>query len=250
MNDAEQETNHSHFHFSHLAIIILCVFLLFGITFMKSGFDLSIFKIKTAASDSPVKQYTFEQAQADVIAEMGGSFGDGSENENKNQIAMLDPTSAPQVLGASTENGDGVFPSAEEVLTPEVLAGIQVILNGPATEDSVKEYKLLIQAVESDNQAENIFVALSSDDPKILTEASKNVEPLIKAMLATPVPNELAELHKVKMIYYMLLSELADGYAGVPGVTDPKDTGIHIFSIVDRMQRLTQELSTKYGVDL
>ena len=246
----DNKTKSAHLNFGHMAVILTACAILVFITLFKSNFKFSLNQ-----STSAHTTYTYAQAQADARNEVENNSSSDYSDEQKisDQLSVLDPsTNAGQVLGASTESngGDQVFPDAEEILTPEVLDAIKLKLSDAAGEDAVRQYKRDLEGVESADGVDVIMADLTSTDPNTLLEGSKKVEPLVKDMLQVMVPKELAEYHKIKMIYYMELSELADGYAGVQGVADPKDTGINIFSLSAKLQSIQSDIQNKYGVQL
>lgn len=230
----------------HIATIAVCALALAGIGFMKNGFNFSLSK----ASSGEIKPYTYEMALAEVESQ-GSSSGEHSADENRNQLAMLDSNfSEGSVLGASTGTLDSVIPDAQDTLTPEVLAPIKINLLPNTTTESLKQYVEDVRAVELQDEADVILSNLNSDDKKLLEETAKKVIPLVQDLLLVPVPKALEEYHKIKMIYYLQLSNLAEGYAGVVNAPDPKETGMQVFSVTERLSKIQSEISDKYGVRL
>lgn len=241
----QQSKDHG-FTKGHIATVAVCALVLVGIGFMKNGFNFSL----TKASSAEVKPYTYEMALAEVQA--GSVDGQGTtEEENRNQLAMLDSNfSEGSVLGASTGTLESVIPDAEETLTAEVLAPIKINVLSYTSEESLKQYAEDVRAIEIQDEADMILASLNSDDKMLLQDTAKKVIPLVEDLLLVPVPKALEEYHKIKMIYYLQLSNLAEGYAGVANAPDPKETGMQVFSVMERLSKIQSEILATYGVRL
>jgi hypothetical protein len=251
MNEELKQNHNPAIKFSHIGVIAVCAIVLVFFTFLKSGFNLNLAK----NNNSNVKTYTIEQAQADAARQLSmqkGQADNGEENLNPDeQIAMIDPTSnVGQVLGASTDPENAIFPNAEEVWTADVLSQIHISLVNDDSAEAIKEYKFQFAAVESASNSEQILQDLSSTDNSVLAGVHDKVQTLVQNLMAVQVPKPLEEYHKFKLIYYMQLSQLADGYIEKNNAADPKDTGIQIFSIVDKLQRISAEIQNKYQIQL
>lgn len=239
----------SQIHLGHISVIAMCAFALIFFTYLKSGFKLNLF---TASKNETVKVLTYNEALKLAQAEIEGSVSDSEVDsvQNTNQIAMLDPLSKEgQVLGASTDD-ESIFPNAEEFLTPEILNEIKLTILPVSDSETVAQYKRDLHTIESNNSAEEILAALSNDDKAALKNVEPKVKQLVVELYAMPVPKAVEEYHKVKMIYYLNLSQLALGYSGDTTVASPKDTSIAIFSLVDKIQKLAQEIENNFGVQL
>jgi Ca2+/Na+ antiporter len=239
----------SQIHLGHISVIAMCAFALIFFTYLKSGFKLNLF---TASKNESVKVLTYEEALKLAQAEIEGSAS-GSEVDNlknTNQIAMLDPLSKEgQVLGVSTDD-ESIFPSADEFLTPEILNEIKLTFLPVSDTETVAQYKRDLHTIESNNSAEEILAALSNDDKTALKNVEPKVKQLVVELYAMPVPKAVELYHKIKMIYYLNLSQLALGYSGDTTVADPKDVSIEIFALIEKMKRLTQDIQNKYGIEL
>lgn len=231
---------------SHIATVALCAFALAGIAFMKSGFHFS-FAMKQQVAE---KQFTYEMALAQVQSETGVDVSP-TQNQDREQLAMLDSNySEGSVLGASTGTLDSVIPDAALTLTPEVLAPIKIKLLSYTDKSSLEKYVEDVRTVEIQDGADVILANTNTDDKNILQENAKQVLPLVQDLLLVEVPKDLEEYHKLKMIYYLQLSNLSEGYAGVKNAPDPKETGMQIFSLMERLTKIQSDIETKYGVKI
>lgn len=241
----DSEVPQEHLHFGHIGAITLCALVLVFSSWMKTGFSLSGFK-----SDKSSAHYTYAEARSEALAEAGIGEKTDQNNQDLNQLAMLDPLNSGSVLGASTGTQDSVLPSVNEILTPQILNSIPVKYSTSTGADAILNYKRNVEAVESEAGIETILSNLNSEDPKVLLAGSKMVEPLVAALSQVEVPKEVGDYHKIKIYYYLELSELADGYAGVKGVADPKQTGLNIFSLMQKLNDIASDIQAKYGVQL
>jgi len=241
----QQSKDHG-FTKEHIAMVAVCALSLAGIGFMKNGFNFSL----TNSSRNEMKPFTYEMA----LAEVQGTIPDGqgtTEDENRNQLAMLDSNfSEGSVLGSSTGTLDSIIPDAKDMLTPEILAPIKINLLSYTSDVSLNQYVEAVRFIELQDEADIILANLNTDDKTVLKETSKKVIPLVQDLLLVPVPKALEEYHKIKMIYYLQLSNLAEGYAGVPNAPDPKETGMQIFSVMERLSQIQSEILATYGVRL
>src|SRR5579885_718977 len=107
-NFSPQLYQQEHFHWGQVGVIALCAVFLIGITFMRNGLRLS----PVPASTEAQSQLTYEQAQAQVIAEnpnlsllANASAAEvGPNSPTQQQLALVDSgsSSGGAVLGAST----------------------------------------------------------------------------------------------------------------------------------------------------
>ena len=231
-------------HIGHFGVILFCALALVSLAWMKSGFNFVL-----RPGDQPaVPKYTYEQAQAEVLAENGNSLP-AADNPDANQLAMLDPSlSSGAVLGASTGTEDSVIPPAEQLITPEILNIIPVKEIATSSFDSVRQYKEDTDSIENDDNLAGIMVDLTSQDSTVMKNLGVKIDKLITDLLQVKVPTDLVRFHKVKLLYYSELKELADGYAGVEGAQNPQDVGMDIFSLNDYLSNMKSSLLTSYGL--
>lgn len=231
------ENSKESIHFGHLGMILACAVLLSGVMFMKNGFTLPEF------NSAPVVQYTYEQAHAEALAEADKSdqnFG----NDSQTQLAMLDPSLGEgRVAGASTGTlADLGIPSAEQFWTQSDLERIPLRQTGNSPEEILK-YNSEMEALESSYDAPGIFASLELEDNASLAKTAQAAFGLGTSLLSVEVPSNFAELHKYKIINYMLLSTLAEGLSGRQDAPDPKDTSLQVFSVMEKISRLQGELN-------
>ncbi len=230
-------------HLGHLGLILFCALLLTGITFMKGGFKLSFNK----NTDTQITKYTLEQARQEVAGE-NGSVVNG--DDTLSQLALIDPDLGQgSVLGASTEDL-GMFPPAEEIFTSETLSVIKVKLLPDTNIESVKRYAQDIISVESQGGVLELISSINSSDPRILQSAPEKAAQIVAMLAQVKVPGELEEYHKLKMIYYIALGDVAANLDGTSenGAFDAAATGL--FSLIDKLERIKLDVANKYGVEI
>ncbi len=246
------ETNQQQpIHWGHLALIVGAALVLVFVTFMKNGFHFSL----KATASTTAKPYTYAMALKDAHAELAisdtGTDASEDSSTTAEQLAMIDPMlDQGAVLGASTGTLDSVIPDAADIISPDQLSQIKIKLLDTTSSTQIAKYKDDVAAVESAYSTETILTELQSEDSAMLKKISGQIQPLISALLGVSVPKDLAEYHRYKILYYAELSVLADGYAGVANAADPQDTGMNVFSISDKMTKLSADIEAKYGVQL
>jgi len=246
MNNLKEEDSKTHLHFGHLGLILLCAGLLVGITFMKGGFKLSL----GGEAKGAAQKYTLEQARRDVALELGEG-GESLNNSNTaNQLALLDLDLAQgSVLGASTE-GDGVFPAAEEIFTPQVLDVIKLNIINENSKESIIKYARDSMLAESESGAFNLLASLNSTDSEVLLDTSSEAKKIVSSLAKIQVPGELEEYHKLKMIYYITLGDLGGGLGGASAGVDFDSAAVGFFSLADKLGKIETEIFNKYEVRL
>jgi hypothetical protein len=233
-----------HFHYGHVGVIALCAVVLMFLTFMKSGFKLP-------QKAQPVKQYTYEQAKAEALAEVTGSTNPVIPEEDQSQFAMLDPNSHQgAVLGASVGTEDPILPDMEIELTDEVLSQIGINIINETTPQLVAQYKENFSLIEMQGNADLILLELGSEDKEVLKEAPEQIQNLIIDLVQMEVPSELAKYHRVNLLYYAALKSLAEGYLEIPDAPDPKETGMRVLSIKDFADRIKNDIFNKFGIEI
>ncbi len=103
--------------------------------------------------------------------------------------------------------------------------------------------------MENQDGAASIIAALTSQDSAALKSAANQMTQLLVDLLQVEVPTTLAEYHKVTLLYYIELRELALGYSGDANARDPKDVGMEIFPLTDYVDNAKSDLLAKYGLE-
>lgn len=252
ISNPQNQSAIEHFNFAHLGIVVFCSVLLLGMSWLKNP---ELFAWLGSAAQAP-GLYTYEQAQKEVFAQMSdydrqtlAQTVNGENSQMSGELAMIDPNfSGGSVLGASTGTNDTIIPEAKQVLTEEVLNLIPVNFSVSSSPENAKKYKDDLDFAENQNGASAVLEDVNSQDKKVLTDASKKLELLLQDLMQISVPADLVEYHKVKLLYYSELKQLAEGYAGLEGARDPQDVGFELLPLKDYFSTASDELYKKYGL--
>lgn len=235
-----------HFHFGHLGAIALCAALLLGMTFMKNGFHLNF---NSAQNQSQRKIVTYEEAVTKVAANYPQASEAESAGQMEEQLALIDPSrETGSVLGAST--GDELFPPAEEIFTQEALGKIKIKINPVSNKETLLKYAQQIASIEAYYNFAGMLSALNSEDKTQLATVPEAAKKLNSLMIQIEAPSEAEEYHKLKMIYYVILADIANNFAGKAASADLQSSSAGMFSIMDKLDRIKAEIQNKYQVEL
>ncbi|HMR54983.1 MAG TPA: hypothetical protein PKD34_00105 [Candidatus Doudnabacteria bacterium] len=245
---SQTKTNKSEYGFTrnHFALLGVAVLVFSLLVIPESGIKLSAM-FTQAQTQQPV--ITYDQMRGEVYAQMG--IGNESEyiQELENQFALLDRGHADgAVLGESI--GIGAIPTAEQVFSRELLDQIQINIINDNSQNSIERYSENVLKVESTNGAIVMLANLNNNDLQVLSETKLQAESLVGDLKAIEVPSELADLHKYKLIYYQTLSVIANGFVGNSNEVDFANHSKILFSVMDKIEKTKNEISSKYRVSL
>lgn len=246
-----QTTNKSHFDYSQLALVFACAALLVGITFFKSGFKFTLTPTKSATADSN-KVLTYDEVKKQVEAKNQNSLDEALASigeEGKEQLALLDPSSGGQVLGADT-NTENLFPKAETLFSKEVLEQIKINSTSESGRSSIQKYADEVLSVESKFGSLNILSDLNSSDPEVLKNVNERAKVMVGNLVKIPVPLELSEVHRLRMIYYVTLGNIAINLAGEKAEADADSSVTLIFSLIERIENLKAKILQQYQIEI
>ena len=228
------------------AHLLLVVFALFSVLMVVKS-DISIKAIFVKA-DENVEMVTYEEVRAQIIAERGGEVTQESEAEAEAQLALLDRSlDEGKVLGESI--GIGAIPSADQIFAREQLDTI-VVITTSTNQASVKKYSDDVMGVEAKYDAVTLMANLNSSDVSILNSTKEQATVIIQNLKGLTVPDELADFHRYKMMYYQTLLSMADAFATNTLDTNFQNTSKILFSIMEKMEQVKSAIASKYNVAL
>lgn len=231
----------------HLGVIALTAAVLILFSIIQNGFRFSF----SGASTKTSQVLGQVSAQAGDEAPARGSQNSGSDSGNlADQLALIDPgLNQGAVLGASTDLAAEI-PDARTLYTPQQLAQIKVKLSLDSSRAAVKRYLSQAELAENYYNATANFGALNSDDQESLKSAGNGFQALAREFSALEAPANLAEYHRLKIMYYVLLSDTAKSY--LTGGSDPKGGyyGLAVFSMMSRLESLRQQIEKSYNLSL
>lgn len=242
------ENKLSKFNYSHFALILASALFLVLITFVKGGFS---FRTALTKSNSQTKILTYEEVKQQVEAENQPKLKEALaqlETTSNEQIALLDPSSGGQVLGANTEEFQNFFEDSNEVLSKQILDQIKIDYVVPSSEENIKMYTGTMKVVENSLNSLELLSNLNSDDTKILIQNSDNAKVLIAALSKVSVPEELQEYHKYKMLFYLSISRLSEIMAGDRSTEEVDNTTQIFFSTMQKIEAISQAMFEKHQI--
>ncbi|MBL8030485.1 MAG: hypothetical protein JNN11_04525 [Candidatus Doudnabacteria bacterium] len=245
----QKQTEHNqHFSASHLGLIFLVSVLVLSAVAFKQGFDFSFLKKQPSKNK---KAFTYEDAKAKAVADLAGNKNKQPGSELEAQLALLDADyKSGQVLGAATNTLDTVFDETATPIPAEILNSIPVLINEKNNLEGITKYISDFNDAEMEFDAIGILVALNSQEGSQVKEAHRKAEELCKVLLRIEVPSELANYHKLKMLYYVELGQLALSYANEPGAQAADSISEQIFSISNELNKEHDRIYKKFGVSI
>ncbi len=226
-------------HWGHLAMIGGFAFILVSVMVLRGEINLNPFRAK---ADSP-KGLTYEEVKAQVAMEMGESSSNLDAIDS--QIAMVDPSSGDHgsVLGMTT--GLNISDPIDKVFPPELMEQLVLITTNDNSPESYRLYSEKVVFIEAENSMVGALLAINSDDPEKLLQARENTRKMVGMMKSVEVPTELVEYHRLKMVYYVTLGEIAQSLTGDNQV-DINQSAKNLMSIMDRLGAIKNEVYIKH----
>jgi hypothetical protein len=226
-------------HLSHLAVIGTFAFVLISVLAMRGEISLNPFRAQANKSDT----LTYEEAKAQVAMEMGESST--SFDAMSTQLAMVDPNAGDRgtVLGMTT--GLNISDPIEKVFPPELMNQLVLTTTKDNSPESYRLYSEKIVFIESENRMILSLLTINQDDPEKLLEARENTRKMIGMMKSVEVPTDLVEYHRLKMVYYATLGEIAQSLSGDNQV-DINQSAKNLMTIMDRLGAIKNEFYIKH----
>lgn len=226
-------------HLSHLSVIGVFAFVLLSVLAMRGEINLNPFR----ASANKTEVLTYEEAKAQVAMEMGES--NINFDAMSNQLAMVDPTAGDRgaVLGMTTSLN--ISDPIEKVFPPELMNQLVLITTQDNSPESYRLYSEQIVLIESENGMVTTLLAINQDDPEQLLQARENTRKMVGMMKSVEVPTDLVEYHRLKMVYYVTLGEIAQSLSGDNQV-DINQSAQNLMSIMDRLGAIKNEFYIKH----
>jgi hypothetical protein len=248
-NFSLEEKQKEQFNFSHLGLIALCAVFLLSVSIMKNGFSLNFSNTK---KESKKVSYTevLAEVQAKNNSERTSQVASSDSNE---KLALVDPNlQTGQVAGASV-GSDGQLldlTQANESLTAENLEQLKIKINSESGAEAVKKYSENLLNLETEYGAMESISNLASQDKTVLKNTSDSLALLSAGLLNLEVPNEVATFHRLKITYYGTALAMTNYYLGAKDFENLDSLTEVFFASTEQMEKIKQEIYTKYQVSL
>ncbi len=152
--------------------------------------------------------------------------------EKNNLSSLIDPSYGQgSVLGLSTDAQNSV----DQVIDEQSLQNIPVkkVAN---TEFNIESYADQVQLLEAYYGDVLILSALSSQDPASANKAIPLVKGLISELKGVQVPEQLVRYHRLKLMHYAVVLNMAQNIAHNVSPQDKSAAGILFFEITNEME--------------
>lgn len=230
------------FNLTHLGLIAVCAFGILGMTLLKNG--LHIKPDAAQVNNSTRASLTYEEAKAQVMASHAQD-AIRPEVEN-NPLLTLDPgRDSGDVLGANTENG---ISQLDASVTPEMLSQVQINSINVGGKVAMERYFADMESAEQYGESFVALAALSSTDPNELKEGGVKAMKVVSYLKGVKVPTEAVEFHRMKILYYTTLSQLAGSLASGSKDETTQIESSMFFTLVGKIENLETSLRSKYSI--
>ncbi len=246
MDIPNQNSKPEPLHFGHFALIAIAVVGVFGLTVFKKG--TAFFYPK---SEIKKNLYTYEQATLDAQKELGINVSVNqiaSSSQDEKELALIDPnfSSGGSVLGESTEAEEAIANNVFEI-PEEILNGIPILYTAPNTKEAAQKYFSDFSEAEYQNDLPVVLEGLSSDDPEKIGQVPEKIDKLMKAFLDLDVPPDLYKFHRLKLLYYSELRQMAMAVLSAEGAQTPESVSEQTISVVQALSEEQKKIDSQFG---
>lgn len=230
----------------HMHLLLVAV--AFFSVLMVAKSDINI-KTLFVHADDEVNMLTYEEAHADAAREFGSSGDSTASADADAQLALLDRSlDSGQVLGDSI--GIGAVPAAEEIFSLDSINKIQVQEISNATDVQIKDYADKILYIESSNDVITMLANINSGDSAVIKQSQEQATRVVQMMGMIFVPEQFAEYHRYKTLYYSSLINVADIWMKNRPETDLQTQSTLLFSVMAKVESLKASLENQYKIQL
>lgn len=237
-----------HFHWGHFGAILMCAVFLIGVTFMRNGFRM--FPVSASQGEQALTYEQIAQKVERENPELVALANQGTVVENsatRDQLALIDPTqNTGSVLGAST---DETFP-VMEYLSADTLRKIKVKSLGYTNTQAVEKYEKMLTNIDANYDTLALLGNFSTGTDEALQQNSKITPFVIAELTAIPVPTDVEEYHRLKIIYHTVLQGLADMKLGNVPDEQFNDLSNMLLGVMERMTIIRESVQNKYQITL
>ncbi len=212
---------------------------------MKNGWSLSAVTARADAAKGEVASY--EDVKQKIMAENSGDDA-ASEEASTDKLSLLDPADkAGKVLGDSIG-----FTIAEpgEIATDPRFQNIQVLTTSGMQKSDVERYAFDVLQIESENNGLLLLAYLNTEDPVALEQARLSASAIATLLQEIYVPSQLAAYHKMKVIYYTSLEQIARNFAKVESTETLQQATSDMFSAINAMSPVRTTIYSRYQVQI
>jgi hypothetical protein len=237
---------------SHISLIAVSIVLLVAASFMRGGLKLGSFGFSSAKS-AP-KPLTYEEIKAmahDKVAQNNAAAADSSASDAQTQaqLAEVDPTyGTGSVLGASI--GPASDADVDQVMNSGLISSLPISTYQTTDALQFNAYASAVHAVENKYGGEALIGALTTRDQASLQSATSSYKNIITGLMAVKVPTQFLEYHRMKLVYYSSLAQIASSMSGDGNNDTAASAASLFFSMNDKILALQSRLESQYEVIL
>ncbi len=232
------------FSLGHAQLIGVAVVVFAILVFSQT--NIHVKALFTKADDT--KMLTYDEVRQQTLADSGSSDSSEYDQYTDNQFAMLNlKDEQGKVLGEEVGLND--IPEGSQVFTPEILS--QIILKTTPNTDArtISTYVNQVSAVELNSDVIRLLADINSDDPQTVSTAKSQAIKIVQALGTVTVPEPFVEYHRYKMMYYTILTNIADVWLGKQPQTDLQSQTKAMMSVMNKLDQLKEDLNKKYSLD-
>lgn len=234
------------FTLGHLQLIGIAVVVFAILVATQTGFPAHLHAMFSKADDTK-PMLTYDDVHAQVAAE-NNSNNNSADDTTDQQIALLNRTDDDgQVLGDAI--GLGTIPTADQLFSREQLDAIPV-KTVPTNKDSVAKYQTDLSIMENDFDTPTLIGNLNGNDPQVIKQTVQQIQSLIDKLQTLSVPDQIADYNRYKIMYYQTLINIGNAFVNNDQGSDFRNSSTALFSLVDMIGRMQNDILTKYGVQL
>lgn len=229
------------FSINHYGLIAISLIIFLGLMFTTESLtlqNLTAFKFLKANNESVTEQTLPEVSVEEVATEAIDKL-----TAQKNELSsLLDPSFGQgSVLGENTEGKKAL----DATLSEQSLQAIPVMAVVD-TENNIIDYVDQLQLLELYYGDLLILSSITTQDPAAAGKAIPLVKGLISELKSMKVPQSLVRYHRLKLMHYAVVMNMAQNIASNLSPEDKSAAGILFFEITNEMESEKAALIQKY----
>lgn len=224
--------------------LLLIAFAIFGILIMAKT-DIN-FNTLFAQADDEQKMLTFEDVRDQALAQ-STTLDTTLTQDEQDQLALLDRSlDNGQVLGEAV--GIGSIPNAEELYSSEQMNSIPIQSTVVSNWQTVEQYANRLLRIESYYNTTEMFANLNSSDNQLIADTTTKAQAISNDMAKIPVPTDLVEYHRYKVMYYRALAAIGNTFTTQEG--DLNNQTKVLFSLTNKITGIEGWVKNEYQIEL
>lgn len=241
-----QDAVKNNFHAGHLGIIALVAAVLILFSIIQNGFHFSRAGAESGAGKD--SSLTYEQTGARLFAEDASQAQVPGTSDLGEQLTLIDPSlNQGAVLGATTDLSQAVG-QVDQALTAEKLNQVPVKLLDSESPADLQKYAAQLELIKAYYNADSLLGNLNTTDSGVLEDTANTARKIISELLRLNVPKPLADFHKLTLVYYSALANIAKSFESDNFSDESGSAALIFFNLSDRLEKTKNQLYNQYGI--